>query len=390
MHRRLIILGNGFDLSCGLPSTYAQFFEQRYDQQLINTFNEIVSKKAFEDLFQLILVKLKDRYTIWDIFFLLHHYHEKQLQRWCDVEAYLAFVLYHDYASDYSVDLENDVRQMWTLLRQKFGSEVISELFQQLKLFERDFKSYIASESKSRKYLEARAIILGKLLHKSGYNRVVTFNYTVNNLMSGDTVFNSNTSHDFVGPGSSSNPLQKSVNIHGSIEQANIIFGVAQKGCFNKYQRVKDYGYDRIYKMILAELSNWSLDNDETEFVFYGHSLALADYPYFKQVFDHSNLSIDRKITLKFIVNLYDQDDFDNSIRFVEEGFPCDYEIKDYQFQTKRNDFIAVTDNGFRKIELAKQKITNLFKRYEKDTKNYCLLENLVSWGKIKLGITSS
>lgn len=46
MHRRLIILGNGFDLACGLPSTYAQFFEQRYDQQLINTFNEIVSKKV--------------------------------------------------------------------------------------------------------------------------------------------------------------------------------------------------------------------------------------------------------------------------------------------------------------------------------------------------------
>ena len=31
--KQLIILGNGFDLACGLKSSYNDFFEQRFEKQ---------------------------------------------------------------------------------------------------------------------------------------------------------------------------------------------------------------------------------------------------------------------------------------------------------------------------------------------------------------------
>ncbi|MDU3987478.1 MAG: AbiH family protein, partial [Lactococcus lactis] len=61
--KQLIVLGNGFDLACGLKSTYSDFFDYIYGQQMVNNTN---SNNFWYKIFQ--------------------NYKEDTIENWADIE----------------------------------------------------------------------------------------------------------------------------------------------------------------------------------------------------------------------------------------------------------------------------------------------------------------
>lgn len=50
LDKKVVILGNGFDLSCGLKSRYSDFFSSRIDEKLLSLLNNTFAE--FEDRFK--------------------------------------------------------------------------------------------------------------------------------------------------------------------------------------------------------------------------------------------------------------------------------------------------------------------------------------------------
>lgn len=54
MEKKVVILGNGFDLACDLKSRYSDFFENRIDEELVcllnSTFNDFKDRLSVDGL----------------------------------------------------------------------------------------------------------------------------------------------------------------------------------------------------------------------------------------------------------------------------------------------------------------------------------------------------
>lgn len=105
---KLVVLGNGFDLTCGLPTSYSQFFEWRYSHiersklddidNLYMNFNHyeynIGSSYSTPDINIKISGQIKNTIKIfldydmsfWDVYFYLLKLENSPITNWCDVE----------------------------------------------------------------------------------------------------------------------------------------------------------------------------------------------------------------------------------------------------------------------------------------------------------------
>lgn len=81
-NKRILVIGNGFDLSCGLKSRYSDFFKQRFtdlfgdqtdydtEQSYLNSWNSVnVSTGQKEDYFELNKDRWPEGITRWDCIF---------------------------------------------------------------------------------------------------------------------------------------------------------------------------------------------------------------------------------------------------------------------------------------------------------------------------------
>lgn len=95
------------------------------------------------------------------------------------------------------------------------------------------------------------------------------------------------------------------VNIHGESEKV-IIFGIDQSKIKVSEQA---YNFTKTYRKMQNQKSVKSAPlpdhNNVTEIVFYGHSLAEADYSYFQSLFDFYDL-YHGKVCLTFLYSHYD------------------------------------------------------------------------------------
>ena len=103
------------------------------------------------------------------------------------------------------------------------------------------------------------------------------------------------------------------VNIHGTTE--NPIFGIDSKETEENYQYIYFTKTSRVLeaniekKEIVSPLSNI---RNIGEIVFFGHSLAEADYSYFQSIFDYYDIYNNTKIKLKFLYYNYSDKAKDN------------------------------------------------------------------------------
>lgn len=105
------------------------------------------------------------------------------------------------------------------------------------------------------------------------------------------------------------------VNVHGTIRQDNIIFGVDTTKLFTSSKKDDDVSkikserilpFTKTYrKMMLPDPKNWQLPKDPGYIIFYGHSLSEADYSYFQSIFDYVDL-YESDVHLEFVYSSYE------------------------------------------------------------------------------------
>lgn len=318
--RQLIILGNGFDLQCGLHSRFGDFFKPRFEAI---AGIESYSRSAWESI-----VEYSDL-TLWD--FIL----EANLDdAWCDVEGEMErwILSYSDQNPKTSLfwgalkatkcanlftdgitctvwregrrrlaSEEDDrthlfcniARYVLTVSPGLSGEQCTSEMF--IKLLKRDlgrleraFGAYLSKEIDGNNKYVKECRNLSRMIDESGKQSdedfyastsVLSFNYT--NVAEG--YFDKGDDGVFV-------------NIHGKLGE-DIIFGIDGKDCmdnpvavpFTKTYRLMLRGGSRTGGLIST--ANSSNLQDATDIIkFYGHSLGRADYSYFQSIFDGVDL----------------------------------------------------------------------------------------------------
>jgi hypothetical protein len=309
---QLLIIGNGFDLECGLRSRFIDFYRPRF--QMINSIT-VYGKDAWEG-------KVQDLdLTVWD-FILWGERHSQ----WCDIEGAIrtwvvnrkegargtdriektvryvkaypfrerTYVLYmtnrlDDEIEDAEFALKNVARFVHMRLDQKrikkvTPADVISVLYDELRRFEKQFSSYLWREVRVRKSYLDKARDLFETLATEGVDTgqvrdtsILSFNYT-------------NPFAHLQGLGD-----VEVVNIHGNLDEG-IIFGIDGKDCMDDAVALP---FTKTYRVAVSDIhvskglfhvSRRSHESSTRLIKFYGHSLREADYSYFQSVFDAVDL----------------------------------------------------------------------------------------------------
>lgn len=197
--------------------------------------------------------------------------------------------------------------------RSKFENKITSILFPlvsqsllcELMELELDFKKYLKQciDTNSRNYPEVAGRcfrgILTPVNVDRGYSEMVdfnilSFNYTTPWELSDNEIFNK---------------IFDSINIHGQISNDDgIIFGIDDEKIaptqmefmFSKVARTLDLITLSSHRKNFDELLSTNIEN----VVFYGHSLSIADYGYFRMIFD--KYVDNSEVKFYFILNVYE------------------------------------------------------------------------------------
>lgn len=315
---QLIVVGNGFDLACGLKSKYIDFFDSRLKQ--IDDITTYWKPSWCE-------VVCSSDLTLWDFMLRLH-----KGSNWCKVEeamgqwvlppqegvdakdSYVQRTLEKikhypfadpngDHATnegrlEYEQDdeeymLSNVARFIWMKVGRKAAvhmdkADLFSLLWAELRRLERAFSAYLAQQvaNTSSYFMDATALLcrlrddeLPWDQQEAGETSLLTFNYT-----QPFAQIDSGIAEDSI------------VNIHGNLD-GEVVFGVDGTDYmgdldalpFTKTYRVASMGTNMTKS--LYDTAAGGVGKSRTSAIkFFGHSLGVADYAYFQSIFDGVNL----------------------------------------------------------------------------------------------------
>lgn len=312
---RLIVLGNGFDLACGLNSSYSNFFAYRFKKILKENKYGIPDPENDADIFFLTREFYKNNtknlekiatnpnltsWNFWDILFLSQNASDSPLMadsNWCDIESTIkkvvTSVLFNNGEKAYDEEHINDylvspMDQLIKSLRLSPNKDQLDIfLLSELNKFEKVFSMYIKQEKDNKDYQARVNEVLKELLtppflleashqkkamkHK---NSVLSFNYSLDK--SDEFINNVN--------------IDKWINIHGYVGNSENqyaetpIFGMDSGNIGEKDPRII---FTKTYR-VANEIVNYvqPLPSVVESISFYGHSLSTADYSYFESLFD--------------------------------------------------------------------------------------------------------
>ena len=334
--KQVLVLGNGFDLQCGLKSSFEDFM-----QTPIAIINRIKNMQSSSEDLPLITVSSPDGHkvngnnlsyflwehdlTVWD-FILLE---DKQQRAWYDVEACIKDWV--DYSSP-STSEKPHIQQIckefkkigenyWPYLQFPFNAELcvlayaadfyswngkpgslLDILLDQLRFFESRFATYIIKQIQyNRHYSSSVDTLIYCLANDEMPEQVLVWDYNDNQYSESPK---STNILDF----NYTRPIKimwkndtTCLNVHGLAGSYNIIFGMdgtnisPEQECyaeivkFTKTYRIMELNSTPHPSLVSPYLS--SDPNSATGTIkFFGHSLAEADYSYFQAIFDEVSL----------------------------------------------------------------------------------------------------
>ncbi|BAO08731.1 conserved domain protein (plasmid) [Enterococcus mundtii QU 25] len=355
MARKLIILGNGFDLACGLNSKYSDFFDDRFSCIEPNMSN--VLKNAFKEFnyyfnrnningynftFDTIL-DIKERHrknqksslflsspffanafssqyekvikesnlTFWDIvLFYSQEFGEQELTnvKWQDVENRMLDFLVQEEINKPSLKKmlkainknENLDKINWFCLylakiiapTDFVYCDIMDYLYRELCRFEKAFLSFLNKEVEKCEYYTGKATQL--LIEIAS---VVEMKELLDQKI---------LSFNYT------NPLPRMyldmTNVHGTLQSEKVIFGIDQEK-INPSESV--YRFTKTFRqMTETDISKRNKElilpakDSISEIAFFGHSLSELDYSYFQTIFDFYSL-YDSTVKLSFYYKVY-------------------------------------------------------------------------------------
>ncbi len=323
--KTLLVLGNGFDLNCGLNSSFYNYFE-KWVKENAGIFN--LGPKSDSNIWNCLLY-----FAFWDDKRFCKtddvvKSENKSNPFWMDIESFIKKVVTEDIDNkkirffhnrkytDVILDaFEHRTDNMYFCNAEQFvflkklfckrfswdqeDFDIYKFLYNELCAFESDFKNYISEQVKTNKSYCTKSLNLIKkfeLVNNCAY--LFSFNYT--------------------------NPFQKNdlfkienINyVHGSIKDNDIIIGFDSSDLQNN----KDHSIylSKAWQKSKNELTNEPLpkQNEIEEIKFYGHSLGPQDYSYFHCLFDIFDL-YNGKIRLIFLYSDYEATKEKNEINEI-------------------------------------------------------------------------
>lgn len=313
---QLIILGNGFDLECGLPSSFADYYATRQDH--LKEWLDAASNGNDSH-----------HISIWDFIFEKEH---KSNPSWTDVESIIAdwiSKLYapinisqeyrdwlnqfisdnaktvqdaeHEY-NDWSVRLNPrkestlpSLQAQCTLAQIEHDKLSLADfLFLQLKSLEDGFEQYIQQSAQATIYHD-NSEKLFRLI--SQYDANSTMPYT-NDKKILNNVLSFNYTKMNPSPTLTKSELGVWRNVHGTIGSHNIIFGIDPTQFSGPISCVSVTQFTKTFRALQldSQIQNTDIFQSLKKGIpfqsvkFYGHGLGKADYSYFKSIFDLINL----------------------------------------------------------------------------------------------------
>lgn len=241
-YNTVLIVGNGFDLSLGMKTSYSDFIKSpEFSNHLSSNFKSSVMNIHYDNIFD----------------YLQNKYNKLQVQNinWIDIEAELK-----EYAKNKKITIKEE-----SVIRENkpnISNSSIKNSFNDLKYalieYLNRIKGVIPGNSFSTEVLDCIA--------SESNNLIVSFNYT-----------------DIVKPMTVSRNADI-VYMHKTLKDNDIIFG------FNRFENLNDMGegYNYMIKSHqtidnIPQLSNILLDADNV--IVFGHSLGGTDFDYFKKYF---------------------------------------------------------------------------------------------------------
>ena len=304
--KQLLIIGNGFDLACGLKSRYNDFFYDLYKENPQNyriteeknywfkLFEGVVkfdekSTLGWTDIELQILIELMNIEFIYNIDLLLNL---DSFESEDSIKAYISSFIYTKSNENKHYD-EDSVLNTFIVFTQTFHKiDVLNKratfdiLKNDLKNFENAFATYLKNELERNndEYTSRTSQLLNKLLiqknpccTKKQYQsiksdistnseQIISFNYTQSSIA--DSIR----------------------YIHGNLEDKNIIFGIDYDNVSNLFN-YHPLEFTKSYRILENKLnSKVSISSDIKNILFYGHGLGEADYSYFQSIFDTVDL----------------------------------------------------------------------------------------------------
>lgn len=333
-YTQLLVLGNGFDLQCGLKSTFDDFEEERY--KMFEAWDARTSQGLSAPNIRTVGPdgnSLRGNtpetwfwdqgLTLWDL--ILHD--DRRTRTWYDIEECIRFWVVDLVKPDGTITDPNRrsnytpgnlvvSEEFWNLDITKAvatyamimydwngtGKHLLRILLKELHRYETAFSQYLEKQTQKNHDYTASAVHALKTLTFDQFNldtnlysqierwekltNVLDFNYT--SPLPQETL-----------PQDRSCPLV--FNVHGKSEQENIIFGIDGTGIDTGLELYTDIvKFTKTYRlMALSSDPHPSLvqpyiagaDSQETRYIkFFGHSLGQADYSYFQAIFDEVDL----------------------------------------------------------------------------------------------------
>ncbi len=365
--KTLVILGNGFDLKCGLHSSYKDFFDHQIKcypnfktlfKYLKNNKEASFNENKINEIIP--LMSLEKELSFFDLYFLVSDWRNGFLQTnriWSAIEDMLlsgitasknsiSFNICHSVfisikSKDYYFFYQHQYAEkiIGHYLYKLFDGKTLSEnlyhdfLIKELNKFSINFARYITNQtSNNDEYMHEAQVLLTKITGV-GLNecKIISFNYT----------------DPFITP--------DSANIHGLASKNEIVFGVTCDQGNGKEKCHHDWSYkmSKEYKiaLIMSEGQKVSLDyNGIKDIYVYGLSLGEQDYDFFE--------------------NLFDQ--FDFLMRSYESKIHFCYSI----YNGKTKDEVAEEITG---------RVTNLINKFGDSHENYGLLRSMIQKGNLDI-----
>lgn len=245
---KVLIIGNGFDISLGWDTRYSDFAKSE--------------NWPFKDMRAGLAEHLNN---------------VKNKEKWFDIEKELL-----NYASAQIPDrIVSEANRCQFYERVELDQQYYQLLVQRL-------RDYLIKEQENPIKSCSPAVRVLKAIVKNGrFDNIFTFNYTNLNIV---------TKHLNLGEIGFK-------YVHGSLENNDIIIGIDDN---SKIDQNYDYLYKTFNKNFISSPINYALQN-AGEVVFFGHSLGDTDYHYFKKFFfDQSQPTMSEKQKKKITVFTFD------------------------------------------------------------------------------------
>lgn len=345
---QILVLGNGFDLASGLPTSYNEFFDWRFNKikeqyedigNLMDRYRDIINlpvikitcignvknnplelvqietkegKKTYlsihNELRNIMQTMKEKEINYFDLYFVLN---KKEKANWNDIEREIYTIVKKVSRCNTGTSEEElnkiiqggikiTINNLFLLMFMepcKINSNLntYEVLMTELKKFEMEFQKYISEiNSKIIKNSAFKSTYIDnckKLIKFETNTYIINFNYTsIEKVLEKQQV------------------TFKEINVHGRFDQVTI-FGIDQSVC---NVDTDEYIFSKTYRKIAENTNSIMLPDkkepriEKQELVFYGHSFAKADYSYFQSLFDLYDIYNQTFLTFKY--SIYDED----------------------------------------------------------------------------------